>query len=514
MPRTFIGIDSTGEACLKITKDSADDPRTTPDASRHLFHYNSKDEAVADVEAVQLPIEINTGGAFVYTGGAGTAADFVTAHRANVFSGTNFYFTSWFSAANFPGLDYDCPLVDFKFKDGAGKGVDTQFRYAPYTNGGFYKIGTGNPDILEPTDAYENGVYAGTLGIGGDWFTFVSATGYSSSHDLSGALIGLKRDTNSTFSDLPDHPSAIVWNLPGDNQPVLQAAPATPTPGEKVIEITPSTLKIAKPGYDVATATKQQLAFAADKRPVKVIASGDILVAATSTTTFDIGFTVDASVYLDVQYYGVGDDVYFPGSPSLNFYGAKYYISGSIIYFENAGVECRARFIVIAVDSLGPSSGSNKVFQTFDEGGEKVVRLLAPGAADPPRLSDIVIDSRWPTMPILAEGYIDVNLTGERTWTINFTNPGLEPFVKMSVIKSVGGKLLATPPVVRWLVRSGEGYGGDTVFAHVVSDTQVDIWTYRGKATNAFTGSNGSPFFAWFGPDVVGVRYYIFGIPT
>ncbi|WP_422371353.1 hypothetical protein [Hoeflea sp.] len=508
MPRTFIGIDSTGEACLKITKDSSDDPRTTLDASRHLFHYNSKDEAVADIVDIKQAIHEPLSSNWIFSGGAGTSADFVTAHQAYYGQFGGFVANTFYGPAAFPELDYACPLLDFKFKDGGDKFIDMEYAYRPYTNGGYYAIG-GEPDVFYPGSAFQDGQYAGP--IGGSEYRFTSATGFSSAHTFSGALLGLK----DIDANVERYGTCIVWNLPGDNQPVLQAAPATPTPGEKVIEITPSTLKIAKPGYDVSTATKQQLAFAAEKRPAKVIASGDILIAATSTTTFNIGFTVDATVYLDVQYYdAAGGDLYFPASPALAFYGAKHYISGSTVYFENAGVACRARFVVVAEDTLGPSSGSNNVFQTFEEDGQKVVRLLAPGAGDPPRLSDIVIDSRWPTMPILAEGYIDVNLAGQRTWPVTFTNPGLQPFVKMSVITAVGGRLLAGPPVIRWLIRSGEGFSGDTVFAHVVSSTQVDFWTFRGKAVNAFTGSNGSPFFAWFTPPVVGIRYFIFGIPV
>ncbi|MGJ8570420.1 MAG: hypothetical protein ACSHXI_06955 [Hoeflea sp.] len=495
---------------MKITKSNADNPYSTPDADRHKFHYNSKDHNVAEVATIKTDGFVDTNGAYVYTGGGGTSTDYMKATRGDWFSGSNFYFSTYYHRDNFPTLDYHCPLVDFKYKDGNGKSVDLKYYGVAFTGGGY--------DMISPRVGWS--LTAGDL-------HFVTTTGYASGHaggafndpdTMLGFTLDAARDTDMSAN--PDSIAAVIWNLPGDNTPVLQDAPATPVDGHKTVLINPTEFKIAKPGYDIASATKAQLAFSAVKNPVKVIASGDIAIAASATTSHDFGFTVDASVYVDVQYYETGGDIYYPASPSAQLYGAKYYVSGSAIYFENAGAACRARFIVMAVDTLGASTGSNKPLQQFEEGGEKVVRILAPGSGSPARLSDIVVDSRWPTLPILAEGYVSVSVgVGGQpvNHVIDFTNPGLLPFVKMSVIRSFGGKLLAMPPLVRRLRRSGAAIGdmgGDTVYTTTsLSGTRVTITTHRGNVINAWldgalvrTESTDA--------EVVGVRYYVFGIPA
>jgi len=513
MPRTHIGWDSTGTACLKITKSNVDDPFDTPDADRHKFHYNSKDHKVADIAAVQLSGFVNTGGAYTYIGNGGTSSDFSKGARGDVFSASQFYYSTFYNRDNYPNLDYHCPLVDYQYRDISGKTATLKFYSYPRTGGGF--------DIITPRGGWN-------FTSGDNHFT--TATGYASGHlvygfndpdTLLGFIVNYLSDANDVNAS--DNIAAVIWNLPGDDTPVLQDAPDTPVDGDETVLINPTEFKIAKPGFDIGTATKGQLAFSAEKNPVKVIASGDIAIAASATTSHDFGFTVDASVYVDVQYYEDGGDIYYPAGPSVNLYGGKHWVSGSTIYFENSGVACRARFIVMAVDTLGPSTGLNQPLQQFEEGGEKVVRILAPGSGSPARLSDIVVDSRWPTLPILAEGYLAVTTgTGglAQHQVVTFTNPGLLPFVKLSVLRSYGGKLLATSPVVRRLRRASatinpENMGGDTVFAKVNSaGTELTVSTYRGNVINAWNAGGGLTGSENTDAEVVGVRYYVFGIPA
>ncbi len=55
MTRTMIGVDSTGAGCIKIMKNDADNPRTTPDSQRSKFLYNSKyalNASIAHIERI------------------------------------------------------------------------------------------------------------------------------------------------------------------------------------------------------------------------------------------------------------------------------------------------------------------------------------------------------------------------------------------------------------------------------------------------------------------------------
>ncbi|WP_429126221.1 hypothetical protein [Ensifer sp. 4252] len=165
----------------------------------------------------------------------------------------------------------------------------------------------------------------------------------------------------------------IVWNLPGNNVAPDDVPVLTPN-GTKTIKITSTEMKIAKPGYNVDTATAQQMAFDASKMPVKVIAAADIALPA-GVSYFNTGVPLPDTV-LDVHFYDSAAIMY-PSNPQVLDFGAEYWFDGTDIGF-NATKAMRARFMLYLEDTSAPTGGSNKPLRTFTEGGVDVVQLLRP----------------------------------------------------------------------------------------------------------------------------------------
>lgn len=176
---------------------------------------------------------------------------------------------------------------------------------------------------------------------------------------------------------------------------------------------------------------------------------------------------------------------------------------------------------IIAANPIAPSSGSNKVLRQTTIDGVEVVQFLRPGSGLVPKFADIVIDSRWPAVQLLAEGYFAVG-TGALTQVINVSNAsGMFLMVKYMTVHGAGAtqhgsfSSAVRMPYVKTLVRTGS-QAGDSTFARIIG-TQVTFFTFRGNPGDVYLDANASGH-----PEVTeavqvpvtGIRYYIFGIPA
>jgi|GEM_PF-3414435 len=196
-------------------------------------------------------------------------------------------------------------------------------------------------------------------------------------------------------------------------------------------------------------------------------------------------------------------------------------------FFEYSA--CRARFIIYANSTEAPTSGDNDVLRQFNDGSQDVFQILRPGAADPPNFSDIVIDSRWPCIQILAEGYIPVG-TGELTHTINFDGTGCFPMVKYMTVHGAGsgGNPVASwtkrvrPPVMNVCANFKSGWfgnvGGDATYCALTANQAV-FHTFRGNPierwyADAEAWDKNQVSVSYDTNPILGIRYYILGIPA
>lgn len=497
MIRTTIGKDYEGVWAVKMTK-GARDPRLVPDDEISAFHYNSKWTKDLRINSIETfaPATVT---AYSPAGSAAATYDLATYTQfsMNVTVVRHGYFD---------GLDYDLPVFEVKIR----RAVDGHFVEQYRTR---YQSGEDN-------GGREAAFYRTT--VFGLWFE--NRLVWDPFHPPSNAFFGSPIG-NCLVPSIPAGHEAdvIVWNLPADDTDILDAEPQVPVPGQRVIEIT-DYCRVAKPGYDVRTASPTQLAIDGTRRPASVLKGGDIALP-IGVTEFEIGFPVTGTMDCDMILYE--GQIVFPMADYGSSLIVEYWFSGTKLYISNTMRACRARFLVMAFDGSPPTAGPNDVFRQTVEGGIEVAQILRPGAADPPNFADIMLDSRWPCLQILAEGYLPIasranmvppgSINAGQSQTVTFNADGMFPFVKFMTVSEDAryGNGKYTRPAATFVTENYNNatqyHQGGSAFC-VLDDDQATFWTFRGNPELEFWTSGGGWQFQYPDP-LIGLRYYILGIP-
>lgn len=482
-----------------MTVSDTDDPATTPDSQKHKFRFNSNDQyhpAITDIVEADF-LTGNSGDWVSSPSGANRATALINRLSADYGSG---YIVSYaeYSRDNFPNWRYDCPLVTWKSKDIDGYQINGIVLDYPFG-------GTN-------TQGLRGGVrIAGDPNRGG-FGMYVTGTSQSASPQNNHAFTLIKTQVPAQGVAYYET-SAVVWDLPGDTTTPLEDAPQSGNQDAIVIDET--RFDIAKPGYNVFTATDAQMAFSASRPFGGIIAADDILCPANTTTEYTLPVSVDATTVADAQFYSNAAEYYYPAMPDATLTGGRYTVSGNKLIIENLGAECRARFMVHAKDKLSSSTGTNTPLNQFtDANGKEVIQLLRPNT-NGSRFADIYFDSRWPQIQLLARGIINVG-TGELTHVVNFDNNGFLPFVHMSPILEQDGHESARAPIVKVLRIDGRQAGSSTYAKINAAGDEVTFYTHVGNpGSSRFLGNNQSAQYTETAEvsTISKIVYYIFGIP-
>lgn len=503
MTVTMMGLDYAGVPSVKITKGNFD-PVTTPDGQVGAFFYNSK--WAADVKVTFTWIIPDQPGSIYHPPGTGPSN--YTFHSFSS-SGSGAYSQhKFFRHDYFPNLPYGFPLFDIKsIRISNGRFIGEMVRKSSMT--GYQQRGTK---------------WTSSAGPEMGWLENYRTDGVPSAGTMTGIY------TQSMYAQVGEfeyfRKAVVVWRLPGDNTAILDGQPKAPVPGQQSIQISKDGVRVAKPGYDVNVASLTQIAFDSSNNPAKIIAADDIYLP-VGVTDYEIGIGIPYGTVADVHYYD-GGTISFPASPSATPYGAEYWFEGSRIRFNNTDRPCRARFIVIAFDESPPTAGDNEVLRQFNWNGQNVVQFLRPGSSGNPSFADIALDSRWPCLQMLAEGYLPVSGDGHQTYQVNFNGDGVFPMVKFMTVHGGGGDSLSS-----WNKRVRAPYvsmigidrvpsplpqtmAGDCTYADLYANHAI-FHTYRGLPVRAYYNNfsdfdNGRISYE-FDNSLQGLRYYILGIP-
>lgn len=491
MIRTSIGKDYEGVWSVKITK-GEEDPREIDDSRVGMFLYNSKWSKDIQVSGiVDVPFyasDYRAANIYVYSTG--------TVNQV------------YLAPGYFGGSDYEFPLFEAKERSMATnryQSSKTRLSRSGYNrSGGVWKSGT-----FQTASWFQGYDTQGTIHPNFPFCSYAWCT-----------------RTNDDFYDA-FLISGVMWNLPSDDTPILIGGPGTPQPGQRVAEITPSACRVAKPGFDVRTATRPQLAFDSSKRPPKIIAAADIAIP-SGPSSYDVGYPIPAGSVPDVYFYDANDALYFPTNPKNGETGAEYWVSGSSIFFNNPSGACRGRFIIIGGGGEPGTVGNNRVWQEIEVNGQKHIQFLKPGSSQNPSFTDIILDSRWPALQLVKEGYIPVG-TGSLQHVIPIDTQGLFPIVKYATVHgagSRGGEYWAKEtrqPVTKRLGYYTIGWNylgdaGDSTYCKVTA-TEARFFTFKGQPTRVYYSSaqnyDQGRLSADYDPNpILGIRYYIFGIPA
>lgn len=516
MTVTMIGVDSLGVPAIKITRGNIN-PVTEPDSNVGSFYYNSKWAADYKIAGIDLIPQVGSNTFYPSGSSYGNFAKFAERYTsARVDSQSTYYRSTYF-----PNLSYTLPLIDVKAR---------RISNGRFVNGQLNRLIYG----AEISGARRNGIWSQPSRSFWGWATNYNVFYRSGSVNLSsGTLI------YSTFRDLDNTPDGesfynnlTVWNLPGNNTAIIDGSPLTPVSGATVVQIDSNGARVAKPGFNLLNITRpSQLAFDSARSPTKIIGAGDI-ACPTGVTNYDIGVTIPPNAQADVHFY-TGSSIAYPMSPTGTtdqLFGSEYWLEGSMIRFNNTNSACRARFIIYADSTESVTSGNNDVLRQFTSNGENVVQLLRPGSANPPRFADIVVDSRWPCIQILANGYIPVG-NGVLTHTVNFNASGCFPMVKYMTVHPAGtsntgdqiswSARVRTPFFARCAVRNGPTWEGnitgDSTWC-TLTQSQAVFRTYRGQPialeySTLQQYDSRNPTVTYDQNPLSGIRYYILGIP-
>lgn len=521
MTQTLIGLDYAGVPCIKITKGDID-VANEPDENVGSFLYNSK--WAKDYKLAGIDLMPQVGSATYLPPGAGESN--YTKFSLPYTSARADTQVDYFRSGHFPDLHYSIPLVDVKARRiSNGRFVSGQLQRLIY-----------GPEL---SGARRNGVWYQPAETNFGWGTGLTVYYNSGTGSISSGTVvnNVFRNDDNTPDGESFYNNISLWDLPGNNVPITDGAPVAPIDGATVIKIDKTGARVAKPGFDLNNITRpSQLAFDSARSPTKIIGAGDI-ACPVGVTNYDIGVTIPLNAQADVHFYS-GSTITYPMSPTGTIdqlYGAEYWFEGSLIRFNNPNSACRARFIIYANSTETVSSGDNDVFRNFTEAGQNVVQILRPGAANPPRFADIVVDSRWPCIQILAEGYIPVG-GGVLTHTVNFDGAGCFPMVKYNTVHGAGsfaqnigasrveswGGRARVPFFSRCAVRNGttwQGYICGNASYCTLTTSQAVFHTFVGNPLrleyfNATDYNNRTPDVLYDTNPIQGIRYYILGIPA
>lgn len=510
MIQLHIGLDYEGVGSVKITK-GAYDPGMTHDSTLGAFLYNSKFAVQAQISGRDT--QPFRDGEYNYP--PGSSVDNFTMRSWRYPSGIS-QNRVFYRAAYFPGLNYTLPLFDVLVR----RITDNYYINARsiLSTYGYESRGERIATVMPLNDQSDFGWKLNNR-------TIVD-NNYRTIGDIL-ALSNMFGPVNSgNYNYLTNE--LVVWNLPGDEAGIVDAQPLPPNPEHFAVNLDSSGLKVAKPGYNVDTAFGTQLAFDSSNRPTKIVAADDIVVP-SGGSEYVLPMAVPDGTMCIVNFY-TGSTIVYPANPHEAPSGADWRIAGDRLYFSNPNGACRARFMVVAFDQTPQTAGNNDVFRMFQENGEDVIQFLRPGAGDPPAFADIVIDSRWPAISMLAQGYFSVG-GGAQNTAIPIDTTNFYPIVRYMTVHSayageIGGdnsysKMIRPPITAKHRVRHPTvGFGwrdsGDSSYVTIQPNAAV-FSTFAGAAAYARVINNGGGSYSvsqtYPSSPVIGIRYYIFGIP-
>lgn len=516
---------------LKIMKSDTDNPFTTPNTDFGKFIFNSEIQKVGYIDnifewAPDFSTFPSSGGTttspkrYFYPVGSNwsTASAYIESYVESGHSIQNWYFfENFFGLPFFPLVEVRTPIAP-DYDTFTGPNVDT-------TAGQVSSIGTTKSFAGFQSLAYHIPVWDG-----------------SSWHKDKGPAIRLSFNTAGIQKYL-----LTVYDLPMFEDAIPSYA-GTLASGQEPIRIDKASggiARIALPGRTVADADPRHYILHENRIPAKIMKAGEITVNSGATGTIVCPLPLTKYTYMDFMAKKTSETYFFhppyiqnmSESQSLTF---TYEVSGSTITINNtSGYNIVIRYAVFADSEQATTTGGKNILWKGNDGSQDFIQIKRPGSHDTAyNLNDIMIDTRLTYFPILAEGFLnypdDFPLTpegtyyGDRKATITYANPaGFKPFPKLGVI--FGGTPSVESSSFEWqyapkafwcdhavFINSGSlsGYarGGSSWSKSRDADNAIDVYMCNRTMLRNISGGN----YVDHGPlsPVIGMRYYIFGIPT
>lgn len=531
MTRFRIGVKSGVGPVIKVMRDAADNPFTTPNTDWHKFVVNSEVQAIAyGAEGIS-----HTYSPASYTWPSTLTPDkrywpseAAWVWRSESAANTNgSYLNLYFDLARISGGVLNA--FHFIARGASDWAYNWRSAHTSYNAGDNYitirrYYPSSYPASAVPSD--QGVVYNPATS---QWSVAPMAQTYGMQIWPSGRPGADNTETSgpNTRAYYTDRSFKFTYyrlDLPIDNSP-YPAVSGTPVVGRKILRISPSDFRMAKPGFDLGTASTDQMLFSADKSPLKIIKTGVVSLGVGETASVALGGSYSASTLVDFQANVSGQPLFIPPMIPTSLIPTTliaYRIVGQNLEFKNNSTTHAfdIRFFVMSADDLAPSAGSAKVFEAVD--GGFVIRR--PGSSGS-RLRDIILDTRLPTIPVIAQGWIpfasmiasDVNYYGTHRAIVNIDPKGMKPYLLARLCRRLKADHnhhifqdfgVKQPNVMSIL--------SDSSFLARVTDTQVTFYCSDGSRTEDayYVGSDPLPTPFPSNYETVGIRYYVFAVPA
>lgn len=513
MARLFAGTIS-GHPCLKVTRSNADAPWAVSNADYGRFAFNSDHEHayVQHIRSVAFNDYAYEGNpSFYYLDGTGPGNALF-----RVFAGRP-------TLSTVDGKGLQILLENF----GLG--------YLPMAE---LRLVRADGVVEGPTYTWAE-TWPGQLGIYQSRNAYRAAASPETSAVNQGGYTG--RMVSSLYMrNAGEKMIASVWDLPADSTP-LQAN-GTVQPGQMMARFTNLHAQVARPGFDVRTATGRQFILNSNRVPAKLIQSGETTVAAGGTVSIPITspFPLTEEMYVDFLLANVGEQMCNPAMSFFGDFGTREFgfnyrlLSGPnrLVLYNTKNRAIVVRWMLLADNSAGQTTGGTRVVYSTPD----FVQIKRPGSSDvAPSINDVLLDTRLPTLRIVAEGYLpQATFTdptsglgyGEKARLVSFSNPGgrFRPFVKFVGIDGQGNMM--EPLMVNFRINTlaidgshWHGRANAYSLCAVVNDTSVRFHHSRDnpsvlKVTPGVPNPFADPTYLPENQRLAGIRYYIFALPN
>lgn len=315
--------------------------------------------------------------------------------------------------------------------------------------------------------------------------------------------------------------------------------------GQEVLLIAPTTARLALPGRTVADSNPDHFIFHEDKIPAKIMAAGDITVAASGTADIHCPLPITPLTYMDFMIKRQTDSEFWnppyydsiASDKSLKFVYFIDVANQKVTITNQKATAITIRYVIFADSEDAHTTGGKKVLLKGNDGIRDFIQIKRPGSSDvAPNLNDIIVDTRLAYLPILAEGFLNWTsdfptvvaspnkFKGERmaTVTVNNPSPALKLFVKQGVVYDSR----TSPVSCRWnyhkVFTDAAGWTGrasaDSTWAMVHSDESAVDFYLSGANPQTADNAGGTTYNRYWDGSMhqataLGLRYYVFGIP-
>lgn len=341
----------------------------------------------------------------------------------------------------------------------------------------------------------------------------------------------------------------LVWQLPATNTGSLFPSSTGKITG---IDVAAGRIRVPRAGIGFNNGNINNFIIHENLRPAKIIAAGRVRVSSNSTRSITLPSDVPSNAFVGGQYSEPNDPVTYPyarpvGWNSISERRAQWRFSGSrtLQLRERSGRAVDVSYYVVAENNSSRTSGNGAWLERMVDSvtGRTYVQVRRPGCSNSPSFSDILLDSRWQCLPLVANGFVGKSnfssYSGGRRAIRSIASLGYKPLVLTSWQidqRNPGGsnflqRIFFSGAAVYWTHADHDGYLGNTCFTEI-RDGELRFYNwferplyYRyvanpGPGSGLIVGLN--PFYPigagsnprrTYWQDFVGVRYWVFAIP-